>query len=271
MKFKNRIKLLTKILFFIILSIFFQCNIFAKLERGTNPILKLLSQLFADKTQIAVTSILPKDKSTSNYVNTGIYIVFNKTITDLSSITFTISSDGGNTNHPGTTSLSDTVISFTPTTNFADNTTYTITVSGGGLAETFFSTFSTSALVDNTPPTVSSTNPATGDIDIPINTAAITATLSETIAPNSLTTTSITITGGITGTITLNDQTLTFQPSGNLTANTIYAVTVKAGLKDLAGNALAANYSWTFTSGSTVTLGTSCTYDTSLFDTCFFE
>ena len=154
---------------------------------------------------------MPKDKSTSNYVNTGIYIVFNKTITDLSSITFTISSDGGNTNHPGTTSLSDTVISFTPTTNFADNTTYTITVSGGGLAETFFSTFSTSALVDNT------------------------------------------------------------QPSGNLTANTIYAVTVKAGLKDLAGNALAANYSWTFTSGSTVTLGTSCTYDTSLFDTCFFE
>jgi hypothetical protein len=41
-----------------------------------------------------------------------------------------------------------------------------------------------------------------------------------------------------------------FAPTGNLTALTAYTATVTTGFKDLAGNALAANKVWTFTTGA---------------------
>jgi len=42
----------------------------------------------------------------------------------------------------------------------------------------------------------------------------------------------------------------TFSPDNNLEANTKYTVLLTTGLKDLAGNSLAQNYSWSFTTGA---------------------
>src|SRR5207237_10439060 len=42
-------------------------------------------------------------------------------------------------------------------------------------------------------------------------------------------------------------KTATFTPSSNLAASTTYTATISTGVKDLAGNAMAANYVWTFT------------------------
>src|SRR6185436_10431025 len=41
-----------------------------------------------------------------------------------------------------------------------------------------------------------------------------------------------------------------FRPTSNLAANTVYAATITTGAKDLAGNALAANFAWSFTTAA---------------------
>lgn len=248
--------------------LFSNCNVFEKFDKGTNPFVKTLTLLFIDRSTTTVTSVLPKDKSTGNVMNTSVYVVFSKVPSNLSTSNFTVSSDGGKTNQVGTVTITDKVGSFIPTGNFQANTTYTVTVTGGGISSPYTFTFSTNAIVDSTAPSVSNTNPSTGETGIPIN-ATVTATLSETIAPNSFTSTSLTLTGGINGTVSLDDQTISFKPSGYYAANTTYAVTLKAGLKDLAGNAMTSTYSWTFTTGTSI--GTSCLYDVSIFNTCFFE
>jgi hypothetical protein len=48
-------------------------------------------------------------------------------------------------------------------------------------------------------------------------------------------------------------STVTFTPAGGLTPNTVYTATITTGAKDLAGNTLAADYSWSFTTGTMIT------------------
>jgi hypothetical protein len=47
-------------------------------------------------------------------------------------------------------------------------------------------------------------------------------------------------------------NTLTFTPTANLAASTVYTATITTGAKDLAGVGLASNYVWTFTTGTAV-------------------
>ena len=47
-------------------------------------------------------------------------------------------------------------------------------------------------------------------------------------------------------------NTLTFTPTANLPASTLFTATITTGAQDLAGNALAANYVWTFTTGAAI-------------------
>ena len=48
--------------------------------------------------------------------------------------------------------------------------------------------------------------------------------------------------------VTYTGLTATFTPGVNLAYGTVYTATITTGVKDLAGNALATNYSWNFTS-----------------------
>ena len=70
----------------------------------------------------------------------------------------------------------------------------------------------------------------------------------------------------ISGTVSYTGTTASFNPSAILAANTTFKATIKTGAKDLAGNALAANTSWEFTTGGTtsvlaaVNLGTAGNY-----------
>ena len=54
-------------------------------------------------------------------------------------------------------------------------------------------------------------------------------------------------TTAVSGTVTYSGTTATFTPSNILAASTIYTATITTGAKDLAGNALAANTVWSFT------------------------
>src|SRR2546426_1281513 len=53
----------------------------------------------------------------------------------------------------------------------------------------------------------------------------------------------------VTGTVSYNGVTATFTPTVNLAPLTTYTATISTGAKDLAGNALAADLVWSFTTG----------------------
>ncbi|MBK8662552.1 MAG: DUF3494 domain-containing protein [Ignavibacteriales bacterium] len=54
----------------------------------------------------------------------------------------------------------------------------------------------------------------------------------------------------VAGTVTYSGVNATYTPSSNLIANTEYTATINTGAKDLAGNALAANHVWKFTTAA---------------------
>lgn len=119
--------------------------------------------------------------------------------------------------------------------------------------------FNTSGPSDTTPPTVSATTPANGATGVMLATT-VTATFSEaldaaTLASGTfeLRTQANTLVAGV---VSYNAATrvATFTPGSALAASTTYTATLKGGatdprIKDLAGNALATNVSWSFTTG----------------------
>ena len=113
---------------------------------------------------------------------------------------------------------------------------------------------------DTTPPTVSSVSPSDGATGVKLATS-VTATFSEAMDPASLTTSTVTLfktsdttKTPITATVSYDSttKTVTLKPSSSLAANTKYTATVKggtSGAKDKAGNPLATDKVWSFTTG----------------------
>jgi len=54
----------------------------------------------------------------------------------------------------------------------------------------------------------------------------------------------------VSGLLSYSGTTATFVPASNLLPNTTYTATITTGAKDLAGNALANNYVWSFTTAT---------------------
>lgn len=105
---------------------------------------------------------------------------------------------------------------------------------------------------DTEPPTITSVNPSTGTMDVAV-TSTITVTFSEAMDDTIINVTTFLVSDGssnIAGTISYSGTTATFTPSGNLAYSTIYAATITTGVKDVAGNAMAADYTWSFTTGA---------------------
>jgi hypothetical protein len=103
---------------------------------------------------------------------------------------------------------------------------------------------------DTTPPTVGSTNPAGYQTGVAVN-VAVTATFREAV--KSVSATTFTLRAGTTtvaATVTLSGMTATFTPSTPLANATTYTATITTGVTDLANNALAANFVWSFTTGA---------------------
>jgi hypothetical protein len=107
---------------------------------------------------------------------------------------------------------------------------------------------------DTTAPTVTTTSPASGATGVAA-TVSPTATFSKAMDPTTFTTTTVSLKRGTTAvTVTVAydpaSKTVTLHPTANLAAATSYTVTISggsAGVKDLEGNALAVDKTWTFT------------------------
>lgn len=102
---------------------------------------------------------------------------------------------------------------------------------------------------DHTTPAVVSVLPSNNATGIPI-TAPITVTFNEYMDAATLNTDSFSVTGGrsqVSGTVTYSNKTATFTPASTLSTNTTYIVMLTSTIKDWAGNHLAGNYTWSFT------------------------
>ena len=87
-----------------------------------------------------------------------------------------------------------------------------------------------------------------------IRTTTVTATFNKKMDPKTINGTSFTVKGttGITGTVTYTDSTATFTSSTAFADNTTFTARITTAAKDLMGNALQADYVWTFSTGTTI-------------------
>ena len=203
-----------------------------------------------------VTSTTPINNATSTAISSSISATFSAGM-DPSSITttnFTLMQ--GTTSVSGTVVYLDSTARFTPAANLSPNTAYTVTISAGakdesgiGLAKDYTWNFTTGGIPDLTKPTVTLTDPVNNATGVLLNKVII-VTFSKPMDPptlNYLTFTLNQVTTSVAGTVTYTGTTASFTPASNLAYSQVYTGTVKTGAKDPAGNAIAANYTFSFT------------------------
>jgi uncharacterized repeat protein (TIGR01451 family) len=113
-----------------------------------------------------------------------------------------------------------------------------------------------SSPTDANPPTVVSTYPKANEtdvhVDLDIFRPILRATFSEPIDAATVTPSTVTVSGGITGTVTYDEKTWTayFTPSNAFSPSTTYTAQLTTGVRDKAGNPLASVHTWQFTTES---------------------
>jgi len=193
----------------------------------------------------------------------------------INTTTFTLTGPG-TTPVTGVVTYAGSTATFTPTSALALNTLYTATITTGAqnlngtaLASNYVWTFTT-ATTACTPPTIISVAPPNLAVDICPGTLVV-ATFSEAMNPATINTTTFTLTGPgttpVTGTVTyvVSSYVATFTPTSPLALDTLFTATITTGAQDLAGDPLASNYVWTFTTNTTacapiVPLGSACSF-----------
>lgn len=166
---------------------------------------------------------------------------------------------------PGSVSYAGVSAVLVPTATLAPNTSYTATVKGGAggardvagtpMANDFSWSWTTDANADTTAPKVSGTIHANGATNVPVN-AKVGAFFSEAMDPTTINVATLFLMQGTTAVpaaVSYSGVSAVLVPSGNLAPATLYSARVKGGAggaKDLAGNPLAADYSWSWTTSA---------------------
>jgi len=220
----------------------------------------------SDKTAPEVVFTSPQHLDLDWPRNRAITVTFNE---DMDPATVTSSSF---TVWDGTRNVSGTVV-FHEATRMAifdpdadwSHINYTATVSigtkdlaGNGLKTGYSWLFGGSTGADGTAPTVMQTVPADLETLVGIN-SSIGAYFNEPLDPTSIDGTKFTLTynapppgTGVSGVVTYVDagHVMVFTPGSNLALLKIHTATIFAGVRDLAGNQLAANEIWSFTTAN---------------------
>jgi len=211
-----------------------------------------------DTTAPTVSSTIPIVSAGGVAINSAITAIFSEAMNPLTIINAHFSLKQGDTPVPGTVSYSKVSAIFIPTNKLTINTPYTATITtgakdtaGNALSNDYTWSFSTGEVIDTTAPTVSSTIPIISAKGVAIN-SAITAIFSEAMDPLTVTKTTFTVKQGsksVSGTVSYSLVSAVFVPEKELAYNTVYTATVTTEVKDLAGNALASDYTWSWTTG----------------------
>jgi len=209
----------------------------------------------------SVASTDPASNATNVPLSTPIHATFSSQIdpVTINKDTFIL------TGITGEVTYQDQKATFTPSSPLAEGVTYHAVLTTGikdldgiPLPSNYIWSFTTGSTTggtggggsDQTPPQVTSTAPADGEINVAVN-APIRVIFSESILASTLRADTFFI-QGISGKINYDEatQTATLQPSTPLAPQTRYQATVTTGVTDATGHPLAAARSWSFTTGA---------------------
>jgi len=226
-----------------------------------------------------VLSTVPGEGATDVPTNRKVTAVFSEEMTpatlSASSYTVTNTTSGAPVAGAVTYSVPARTVTFAPSGLLPSSSTFTATVTsaatdlaGNGLAGTaaalpaasnYVWTFATGALADTVAPVVTATSPASGAGGVCV-TKTVAATFSEPMDPDSISATNFTITDNgspVAGRVTYDavSRQARFVPvdAAGFAANRQLRATVRggsAGVMDLAGNPLASDLVWLFTTGT---------------------
>lgn len=215
-----------------------------------------------DITLPTVTLTDPANSATGVALNKLIVITFSKPMdqTTITSLTFTLKQGSTPVSGAVTYNGTNNKATFTPASNsLAYNKIYTATVTtgakdmaGNALASNNTVSFTTVNAPDLMLPMVNSIDPINNATDVASN-KVVAITFSEAMDTLTINTSTFTLNQGTTtilGTVAYSGTTARFTPSTILAEGTIYTATVTTGAKDLAGNPLAANFIWSFTTAT---------------------
>ena len=219
------------------------------------------AKIFPDRTPL-ILAVSPSNGATDVATGTNITATFNEPIhpSSVTGTTFQLK-DAGNNIIPAAISISGDQIILDPSSALAYSTVFTVSIKGGAYGVKDFAgnplpndySWSFTTAADNTPPTVTSVSPASGATGVNITTT-ITANFSEAINASTVTGATVQLRDAgnnlVSATVSASGGQVTLTPSSALTGATIYTATITggaSGIKDLAGNALVNNYTWSFT------------------------
>jgi len=213
-----------------------------------------------DATPPAIITFVPAENASGIGTNTAITIMFNEPMNADTLNTSNLTLAKGATIIAGSVSVSadKRTATFTPAMPLDFATTYTMFATSGmrdasGNALNSYKAWNFST-IENVAPTVVSVSPASGAVSIVTNTF-ITFTFSEPLDTTTLTTANIKLASGSTpvaGSVSFSGdgRIATFTPNTLLSFASIYSATVGIGVKDIAGNRLAATFSYTFSTAT---------------------
>lgn len=219
----------------------------------------------ADTTAPVVNYTSPSNGTTNVDINVTISIVFSESMDATTINTSTISMrDYSNNLVSGNVTYSGTTASFSADSALNYSTSYTVTVTtgvqdlaGNALASTYQFSFATGSNPDTTAPTVISTIPTDAAVGIVVS-SVISANFSEAMNPATINAATFTLedsgTNEVSGTVGYASGTATFTPDTALNYNETYTAIITTGAEDLAGNSLASDYIWTFSTETTATI-----------------
>jgi len=208
--------------------------------------------------QPMVTSTAPANAAIGVAIGNNITATFSEAMDPLTITSTTFTLTDGVTPVTGTVSYTGVTAIFNPLANLAASTLYTATITtgatdlaGNALASNYVWSFTTGIVADTTAPTVILTVPLNAATGVALGNN-ITATFSEAMDPLTIDNVTFTLTDGVTpvtGTVTYTGVIAVFNPLADLAVSTLYTATITTGATDLAGNPLASDYIWTFTTG----------------------
>ncbi len=220
----------------------------------------------SDTTPPTITARSPASGATGVSPTANVTVTFSEAMTSATINTTTLElRDPANNLIAAAVTYNTTtrVATLNPTPNLVAGTVYTVTVRGGttdprvkdATGNALAANSAWSFTVETTPPTITARSPASGATGFS-RTANITATFSEAMDPATINTSTFQLVGPgnvlvpAVVTYTSSNNRATLNPNATLAARTTYTATVKGGatgVKDVAGNTLAADSTWSFT------------------------
>ena len=236
-----------------------EANEKANFASGTLPPTEL-NLTVTDTTAPTVASTSPVDGAIDVPVTATVSATFSKAMegTTITAASFTLS-DGGAVSGAVSYDAGTFTATFTPAADLDHSTAYTAVITiavtdlaGNPLGAPYSWSFTTAA-ADTTPPTVASTFPADGAVEVAVD-ATVSATFSKAMEGTTITAASFTLSdgGAVSGAVSYDAGTFTatFTPAADLDHSTAYTAVITIAVTDLAGNPLGAQYSWGFTTAA---------------------